>query len=364
MGAMTAAADRAPYARLTPHQMLDALAASGFPITGGLIQLNSYENRVVQAALEGGTAVVAKFYRPRRWSDEQILEEHDFARELAQDDLPIAAPIVLDPPHANPALALVGTPPTLGHWQPEIDPDDDDHTPSPVYRFGVAPRRAGRSPELENPHTLAWLGRLLGRLHTVGARRPFVHRRKLDCDSYGTEARARVAASGLLTDAQSATWLGVSEQAVAAARRAFDAAGPLRNIRLHGDCHPGNILWREEGDFAGPLFVDLDDACMGPAVQDLWMLLSGDRETMQVQLSHVLGGYGAFMDFNPAELALIEPLRALRMIHHSAWIAARWDDPAFPAAFPWFGTPAYWDQQTTQLREQLEHMTLAPLRAG
>jgi Ser/Thr protein kinase RdoA (MazF antagonist) len=340
---MTDFADRAPYARLTPHQMLDALAAAGFPITGGLIQLNSYENRVVQAALEGGTAVVAKFYRPKRWSDDQILEEHTFACELEAEDLPVAAPLVLSSPFANAALGLVGDPPTLGHWQPEIDPDDDDCTPSPVYRFGVAPRRAGR-------------------MHTVGARRPFEHRRTLDCDTYGTQAIARIEQSDLLTRAQSATWLAVAGQAVDAARQAFEAAGPLRNIRLHGDCHPGNILWREEGDFAGPLFVDLDDACMGPAVQDLWMLLSGDREAMQGQLSHVLNGYRAFMDFNTAELALIEPLRALRMIHHSAWIADRWDDPAFPAAFPWFGTPAYWDQQTTQLREQLEHMTLEPLQ--
>ncbi len=359
---MTAFADRAPYARLTPHQMLDALAAAGFPITGGLIQLNSYENRVVQAALEGGEAVVAKFYRPKRWNDAQILEEHTFARELEAEDLPVAAPLVLGSPFANAALGLVGDPPTLGHWQPEVDPDDDDRTPSPVYRFGVAPRRAGRSPELESPHTLAWLGRLLGRMHTVGARRPFEHRRTLDCDTYGTQAVRRVEQSELLTRAQSATWLSVAGHAVDAARQAFDAAGPLRNIRLHGDCHPGNILWREEGDFAGPLFVDLDDACMGPSVQDLWMLLSGDREAMQGQLSHVLNGYRAFIDFNPAELALIEPLRALRMIHHSAWIADRWDDPAFPAAFPWFGTPAYWDQQTTQLREQLEHMALPPLQ--
>ena len=316
--------------------MLDALAAAGFPITGGLIQLNSYENRVVQAALEGGTAVVAKFYRPKRWSDDQILEEHGFARELEAEDLPVAAPLVLSSPFANAALGLVGDPPTLGHWQPEIDPDDDDRTPSPVYRFGVAPRRAGRAPELESPHTLAWLGRLLGRMHTIGARRPFEHRRTLTCDTYGTQAIARIEQSDLLTRAQSATWLAVAGQAVDAARQAFEAAGPL--------------------------FVDLDDACMGPAVQDLWMLLSGDREAMQGQLSHVLNGYRAFMDFNTAELALIEPLRALRMIHHSAWIADRWDDPAFPAAFPWFGTPAYWDQQTTQLREQLEHMALEPLQ--
>ena len=358
---MTDFADRAPYARLTPHQMLDALAAAGFPITGGLIQLNSYENRVVQAALEGGAAVVAKFYRPRRWNDAQILEEHQFARELEADDLPIAAPLALASPHADASLALAGDPPTLGLWQPQVDADDDDRTPSPVYRFGVAPRRAGRAPELENPHTLAWLGRLLGRLHTVGARRPFAHRRTLDCDSYGTHAIARVEQSELLTRAQGATWLAVARQAVAAARQAFDGVAPLRNIRLHGDCHPGNILWREEGDFAGPLFVDLDDACMGPAVQDLWMLLSGDREAMQGQLSHVLNGYRAFMDFNPAELALIEPLRALRMIHHSAWIAERWDDPAFPAAFPWFNTQRYWQDRILELREQVALMDEPPL---
>ncbi|MGN6524758.1 MAG: serine/threonine protein kinase [Burkholderiaceae bacterium] len=363
---MTAAPDdRAPYARLTPHQMLDALAATGFPVTGGLLQLNSYENRVVQAALEGGGAVVAKFYRPRRWNDAQILEEHAFACELAADDLPIAAPLVLAAaPHVAPGarLALSGDPATLGHWTPAPDADDTPGATPPTYRFAVAPRRAGRAPELESPHTLAWLGRLLGRLHRVGAQRPFVHRRTLDCETYGAQARERVARSGLLTPAQSANWLTAADRAIDAARAAFAAAGPTRRLRLHGDCHPGNILWREEGKDAGPLFVDLDDACMGPAVQDLWMLLSGDRDAMQAQLGHVLGGYRAFMDFDVAELGLIEPLRALRMIHHSAWLAERWDDPAFPVAFPWFGTPAYWDQQTTQLREQLEQMALPPLQ--
>jgi len=355
---------RAPYARLTPHQMLDALAAAGLPVTGGLLQLNSYENRVVQAALDEGDAVVAKFYRPRRWSDAQILEEHAFARELADDELPVAAPCVLAPTEPAPGLAVHGDPPTLGAWQPPRaeDGDDDSATP-PLYRFAVAPRRAGRAPELESPHTLAWLGRLLGRLHGVGARRPFVHRRRLDCDTYGTQARERVEQSDLLPPTQADAWLTVSGHAIDAARAAFAAAGQPRALRLHGDCHPGNILWRDEGDAAGPLFVDLDDACTGPAIQDLWMLLAGDREAMQRQLAHVLGGYRAFMDFDPGELGLIEALRTLRMIHHSAWLAERWDDPAFPAAFPWFGTPAYWDQQTTQLREQLEHMALPPLRA-
>jgi Ser/Thr protein kinase RdoA (MazF antagonist) len=361
---MKSAPDHAPYANLTPHRMLDALAAAGLGVTGGLLQLNSYENRVVQAALDDGSAVVAKFYRPARWSDAQILEEHQFARELEAAELPVAAPIVLDASHAGTDLTLAGDPPTLGHWHIAPDADDTAGTPDAVHRFAVAPRRAGRAPELESPHTLAWIGRLLGRMHSVGAQRPFAHRRALDCDSHGTQARRRVEDSGLLTPAQAATWLAVSEHAIEAARRAFDEGGPLRLLRLHGDCHPGNILWRDEGEHAGPLFVDLDDACTGPAIQDLWMLLSGDRDAMQVQLSHVLHGYRAFMDFNPAELGLVEALRTLRMIHHSAWLAERWDDPAFPAAFPWFGTPAYWDQQTTQLREQLEHMALPALQCG
>jgi Ser/Thr protein kinase RdoA (MazF antagonist) len=358
---MSTLSDRAPYARLTPHQMLDALAAAGLGVTGGLLQLNSYENRVVQAALDDGGAVVAKFYRPGRWSDAQILEEHAYARELGAEDLPVAAPLVLESAHGDAGLALSGTPPTLGHWRPASEADEEPGAAAPVYRFAVAPRRAGRAPELESPHTLAWLGRLLGRMHTVGARRPFVERRRLDCDTYGTQARCRVDDSGLLTPAQSAAWLSVSAQAIDAARRAFDDAGTLRTLRLHGDCHPGNILWRDEGEAAGPLFVDLDDACNGPAIQDLWMLLSGSRDAMQGQLAHVLHGYRAFMDFDSAELGLVEALRTLRMIHHSAWLAERWNDPAFPAAFPWFGTPAYWDQQTTQLREQLEHMALPPL---
>jgi Ser/Thr protein kinase RdoA (MazF antagonist) len=347
---MTPPVDPAPYAHLTPHGMLDALSAAAFPVTGGLLQLNSYENRVVQAALEDGGAVVAKFYRPQRWSDAQILEEHAFACELAAEDLPVAAPLTLQSEDA--ALRITGEPPTLGHWPlPGAAP----------CRFAVSPRRAGRAPELEHPQTLAWIGRLLGRLHVVGRRRPFEARRTLDCDTYGTEARARVEAGGLLTEPQAEAWLGVSARAIDAARSAFERAAPLRMLRLHGDCHPGNILWREEGADAGPLFVDLDDACMGPAVQDLWMLLAGDREGMQLQLRHVLDGYRAFSDFDTAELGLVEPLRTLRMIHHSAWLAERWSDPAFPAAFPWFGTPAYWAQQTVQLREQLEHMALPPL---
>jgi Ser/Thr protein kinase RdoA (MazF antagonist) len=352
--------DETPYAHLTPHGMLDAVAAAGFAVTGGLLQLNSYENRVVQVALEDGAGVVAKFYRPRRWSDAQILEEHAFARELAAADLPVVAPLPLTSPYADPALSISTNPPTLGAWT--IRDDDEADARASIYRFAVAPRRAGRAPELESPHTLSWIGRLIGRMHAVGAGAAFAHRRTLDVDTFGWQARRRVEQSDTLgTGSEASMWLDASERAVEAVARAFEAAGTVRRLRLHGDCHPGNILWREEGEFAGPLFVDLDDACMGPAIQDLWMLLSGDRESMRTQLHHVLGGYRLFHRFDDAELALIEPLRTLRMVHHSAWLAERWTDPAFPAAFPWFATPGYWGQQATQLREQLEAMAETPL---
>jgi Ser/Thr protein kinase RdoA (MazF antagonist) len=354
---------QAPYAHLTPHHLLDAIAAAGFPVTGGMLQLNSYENRVVQLALEDGSAVVAKFYRPARWTDAQILEEHQFTLELAAADLPVAAPIPLVPPQEDPALVVSTDPPTLGRWRVR---DEDAAAPEGIheatYRFAVAPRRAGRAPELENPQTLAWIGRLLGRLHNIGATATFQHRRTLDVDTFGWQARDRVERSDALgPGAEAAVWLDTSARALKAVERAFAAAGSIAHLRLHGDCHPGNILWREEGESAGPLFVDLDDACTGPAMQDLWMLLSGDRESMRSQLHHVLEGYRVFRRFDAAELALIEPLRTLRMVHHSAWLAERWSDPAFPSAFPWFGSPAYWNQQVTQLREQIESMEEAPL---
>jgi Ser/Thr protein kinase RdoA (MazF antagonist) len=331
-----------PYETLTPDVVMDALASVGLRGDGRLMALGSYENRVYQAHLEdpaqGHMAVVAKFYRPGRWSEAQILEEHAFAAELVAAEVPVVGPLVLE-----------------GRTLHEFG----------GFSFSVSPRRGGRAPELDDSEVLEWIGRFLARIHIVGAAKPFATRPALDAQGFGIESRDWLLAHHMIPlDVQSA-WEKHCAKALAmidATPLGRGAAGGVRMIRLHGDCHPGNILWREEGDFLGPLFVDLDDACMGPAVQDLWMLLSGDRETMQGQLSHVLNGYRAFMDFNPAELALIEPLRALRMIHHSAWIADRWDDPAFPAAFPWFGTPAYWDQQTTQLREQLEHMSLEPLR--
>jgi Ser/Thr protein kinase RdoA (MazF antagonist) len=337
-----------PYADLTPSAVLDALDGVGLRGDGRLIQLNSYENRVFQVFLEDGRVVVAKFYRPARWTDAQILEEHAFAAELAQHEIPVAAPLPLEldalSPHA-PQVVSAGS--TLAAFMTDV---------GATYRFGVTNRQAGRAPELEDPEVLRWLGRYIGRMHAVGALRPFVHRIALDVASYGEASRDWLLGQRLVTDDVAERWRGLADQALAACRTAFDAVAAKR-LRLHGDCHPGNVLWTA----AGPHFVDLDDAVNGPAVQDLWMLLSGDRAARTRQLLDVLEGYEAFMEFDWRELRLVEPLRTLRMLHHSAWIARRWSDPTFPINFPWFASPAYWADQCTRLGEQLEAMAEPPL---
>jgi Ser/Thr protein kinase RdoA (MazF antagonist) len=341
---------------------LDALDTLGIRGDGRVLQLNSYENRVYQVHLEEPNApveavVVAKFYRPGRWSDAQILEEHAFALALAAQDIPVVAPLELRP---TGQARTSGQPGTLGHGAELTSNGHAHRSNGHAHRIAVTPRKAGRSPNLEKPDTLRWLGRYLARLHTVGEREPFVHRRTLDTATFGHAAQQQIAALSHLDDeAGRDAWLRVCAQALSSVDEAFDRLTPVKHLRLHGDLHVGNVLWREEGADgtpAGPHLVDLDDACMGPAVQDLWMLLSGDARALQAELGTLLDGYRLFRDFDERELALIEPLRTLRMIHHSAWIAQRWSDPAFPAAFPWFGTPGYWGQQATQLREQIAIM--------
>lgn len=324
--------DTAPYAGLDPDTVLNALDSVGLRGDGRLIALNSYENRVYLVYLEDAAPVVVKFYRPGRWSDAQIAEEHGFVAELARDDIPAVAPLELN-----------------GHTL-------SSHA---GFRFAVYPRRGGRAPELDQPGVLEWIGRFIARIHNVGARSAFAHREAADVNTLGREPRDALRAGGLIPPELEARWRGLADAAIDAAEQGFARAGGagLSRIRLHGDCHPGNLLWTD----AGPHFVDFDDARTGPAIQDLWMLLSGERDERAEQLARLLEGYRQVRDFARAELALIEPLRTLRLIHYSAWIARRWNDPAFPAAFPWFGTPRYWQDRIAELTEQLEAMAEPPL---
>jgi Ser/Thr protein kinase RdoA (MazF antagonist) len=322
------------YADLTPPQVLAALDAVGLRGDGRILQLNSYENRVFQVFLEDGQAVVAKFYRPGRWSDAQIVEEHTFALELAAAEVPVVAPLRLEATEAG--TRIDGG--TLAHFE--------------GHRFAVAPRCAGREPELDDPETLSRIGGFIGRLHAVGRARPFAHRHHLDAGADGRRALALLVDGGFVTPHEAPAWGSTAAVALELVEAAFAAAAPLATLRLHGDCHIGNVLWRD----GRPNAVDLDDAMQGPAVQDLWMLVSGDALTMARQLDTLLTGYETFAEFDDRERRLIEPLRTLRMLRHSAWLAERWTDPTFPLNFPFFGSAAYWSQQTTQLREQVELM--------
>jgi Ser/Thr protein kinase RdoA (MazF antagonist) len=336
---------------------MDALASVGLYGDGRQMALSSYENRVYQAHLENGSVVVAKFYRPQRWLDAQILEEHAFADELIAAEVPVVGP-----------LQLNGT--TLHHFG--------------GFAFSVSPWRGGRQPELDNPEVLEWIGRFLARIHSVGASKAFVHRPTLDVQTFGIDSREWLLAHDKVPLDVQSCWEKVSQKAIdliAAHACLTRATGSkvLKNseednlpedsgiqlIRLHGDCHPGNILWTPLESPAssrpGPHFVDLDDARSGPAVQDLWMLLSGERQQRIHQLGALVDGYEQFRDFDRRELALIEPLRTLRLIHYSAWLARRWDDPTFPINFPWFGSSDYWQGQVQMLEEQIEAMQEDPL---
>lgn len=350
-----------PYQRLTPDLVQDALARIGLRGDGRQLALGSYENRVYQLQLEDGSAVVAKFYRPGRWSDAQILEEHSFSAELMAAEIPVVGPLVVQGQ-------------TLHHHA--------------GFAFSVSPSRGGRYPELDNADVLEWIGRFLARIHTVGEAQAFVVRPTLDLQSFGFDSHEWLLTHDQIPlDVQSAWEKASSDALNLIASSAFsirtigskslellgvtettnddafdDAIGTLR---LHGDCHPGNILWTPldapASRLPGPHFVDLDDARMGPAVQDLWMLLSGDRAQRTRQLSLLIDGYEQFRPFDRRELALIEPLRTLRLLHYSAWLARRWCDPIFAINFPWFGTSDYWHGQTLMLQEQCEAMQEAPL---
>ncbi|MFW6191616.1 MAG: serine/threonine protein kinase [Thiohalospira sp.] len=307
------ASEATPYADLGPDTVLDAVAATGREPDGRLLPLNSFENRVYRVGLEEGAPVVAKFYRPGRWPNAAIDEEHAFSAELAAADVPVVAPLDDGP---GPLREYAG------------------------YRFALFPLRGGRPPELEDPAVLERIGFFLGRLHTVGASARFAHRPDL-AGNFGAGTVETLADSGRLPDYLHEAWTSVARELVG---------------RIHGDAHPGNLLWAE-----GPHIVDLDDTLTGPAVADLWLFLGGEREEQQQRLAALLRGYRAFRDLDPGELALIEALRGLRILRHAGWIAARWADPAFPVAFPWFEGPRFWEDQVLALREQLANLDEPPL---
>ncbi len=322
------------YEALTPDVVLNALSDLGLAADGRLTALSSYENRVYQVMLDDDSSVVVKFYRPERWSDAQILEEHSFAAELIAEEVPLVGP-----------LSLHGK--TLHHAH--------------GFALSVSPRRGGRMPELDDAEVLEWIGRFIARIHNVGARQNFASRPTLNISTFAIESRDWLIENQIIPMDQQTEWLTLCNQAIEIATQKF-AEHPAHNIRLHGDCHPGNILWTPTDlPNGGPHFVDLDDARMGPAVQDLWMLLSGDRAERTQQLSMLLDGYEQMRELNRSELALIEPLRTLRLIHYSAWLARRKDDPAFIQHFSWFGSSDYWAGQTHMLVEQCEAMQEEPL---
>lgn len=320
----------APYSALTPDQILDALESLGLPCSGHLLALNSYENRVYQIGIDDGAPMIAKFYRPERWSDAAILEEHAFTQDLAEREIPVVAPLTINGKTLH------------------------EHS---GFRFTVFPRKGGRAPELDQAQTREWIGRFLGRIHAVGQLSEFKHRAHLNLQTFGQDSLDFLLNNNIIPLDLAATYQQVAEQALKGIASCYNRAGAVKAIRLHGDCHPSNILWTDDG----PHFVDFDDARTGPAIQDLWMLLSGDRAEQQNQLADILAGYEDFCEFDRKELHLIEALRTLRLMHYSAWLARRWSDPAFPAAFPWFNTSTYWQDRIAELREQVEIMHEPPL---
>ena len=322
--------DETPYASLSPALVQDALEALGHRCDGRVLALGSYENRVYQVGIEDAVPLVAKFYRPGRWSDAAILEEHGFALELAAQEIPVVAPLVQD----GQSLHI--------------------HT---GFRFALFPRRGGRWPELGTTTEREWVGRFLGRIHAVGRSGRFFERPRLSIETLGYAAREVVLDGEWMPDYLAQKYADVTEALLAEVEARAADWGGASQLRIHGDCHRGNILWTD----LGPHFVDLDDCQTGPAIQDLWMLVAGNRQEMRAELRDLVAGYEQFQPFDRAELALIEPLRTLRMIHYAAWLARRWHDPAFPQAFPWFATPRYWEDHYRALEEQLAAMAADPL---
>jgi Ser/Thr protein kinase RdoA (MazF antagonist) len=323
-----------PYEALTPDVVLDAVEQQGYVCDGRLLALNSYENRVYQVGIEGGDPLVVKFYRPQRWTDEQILEEHAFCFELVEQELPVVPPLKDENGRSLFEKSIGST----------------------RFRFALYLRKGGRAPELDYADNLLILGRLLGRIHRIGALQPFAHRPRIDIQSFGYDSVAFIK-EGFIPRELQAAYAAITGEVLQRMDVILENYGDIPYIRVHGDCHVGNILWRDDN----PHFVDFDDARMAPAVQDIWMLLSGDRPQQTAQLSEVIDGYDEFFEFQPRELQLAETLRTLRLLHYSAWLARRWEDPAFPRNFTFFNTQRYWEEQILILREQRAALDEPPL---
>jgi len=305
--------------------------ALGFLPDARVFALNSYENRVYQVGLEDGRYLVVKFYRPERWTTAQIREEHGFAQELVEHEIPVIAPLSID-----------------GETLHELD----------GFQVAVFPRFSGRPPELDNLDNLLVMGRFVARIHAIGALRPFQHRQQLSLQRLAIDSREYLLQQDFLPPDLRPAYETLSRDLIAVLESRLADHGEFISLRLHGDCHPGNVLWQDET----PHFVDFDDSVTGPAMQDLWMMLSGDRDQRQAQLLELAEGYNEFYDFRARELGLIETLRTLRLMHYSAWLARRWEDPAFPLSFPWFNTERYWAEHILELREQLSALDEPPLR--
>lgn len=323
-----------PYTQLTPDRVIDAVETTGRLSDARVLALNSYENRVYQVGIEGEEPVIAKFYRPGRWSEAQIDEEHRFTRCLFDAEIPVVPPLPLDPDAEFPGIAQDGE-----------------------FRFALYPRQGGRAPELDNLDHLHQLGIFIGRIHAVGRSFPFAHRVRLSFDD-ACENAGFLRREGFVPAELETAHRAVCEEILAHIERRRPDSSEYAQISLHGDCHPGNVLWRDDR----PHFVDFDDAITGPAIQDLWMLLSGDQASQQRQLLEIIEGYEMFAEFDPRELDLVEPLRAMRLLHFNAWLARRWDDPAFPLAFPWFNTARYWSDHILELKEILSELQQPPIR--
>lgn len=319
-----------PYSALKPENILDAVESLGYQCDGHLSALNSFENRVFQIGIEDSPPLIAKFYRPDRWTSDQIHEEHAFSAELEAAEFPIVTPLRLSDGE------------TLHHFD--------------GFQFALFTRFGGHAPELDKLDTIEVLGRSLGRLHAIGAQKPFIHRPSISFKRYGVDSRDFLLSQGFIPDSLRVAYETLSRDLLRLIEERFDKAS-YDSIRIHADCHPGNILWRDDR----AVFVDFDDCRSGPAVQDIWMLLSGEKSDRLTQLEAFLEGYEMFYDFDDRELNLIESLRTLRMMHYAAWIARRWNDPAFPMAFPWFNTERYWEEHILDLREQYANLQEEPL---